>query len=382
MPTPTIYLDWNATTPPHPEVLDEMRRTLAHSWANPASVHAPGRRARAHLDDAREAVAHLTGLHARDVVLTSGGTEANNLALFHAFTDGSPASLIASRLEHPSVTRAAEELARRGTWVEWVDVSSAGLVTPEALERALDQASRRAPVRLVCIQAVNHETGTIHPLGALLPMVHARGALLHVDAVQAVGRLPLADWSGGDLVALAAHKIRGPKGIGALVTRPGLRLSPLLHGGSQERGIRPGTQDASLAAGFAVAAHRARSTSDTYAALGVLRDRLEGALISRGALRNGSGPRAPHVSNLSFPGWKGDELAAAMDLEGVAVSSGSACSAGTSEPSPVITAVAGDERARSALRISLGEETSDGDVAEAIRRFQRVLGRGPAVSTG
>ncbi|WP_438001938.1 cysteine desulfurase family protein [Sorangium sp. So ce185] len=390
-----IYLDWNATTPPHPEVLAAMQAAAEVAWANPASVHGPGRRARAFIEQAREAVARLTGFDARDVTLTSGGTEANNLALLHAFGDeagaagaaGVPApgrlhgALVVSRIEHPSVTRAAEGLAGRGVHVAWVDPEPSGRVAPEAIAAAIDRAAAVAPVRLVSLQAVNHETGVVQPVAEAAAIVHARGARLHVDAVQAVGRLPPEAWAGADLVSVAAHKIRGPKGIGALAARPGIRLRPVLLGGAQERGLRPGTQDPVAAAGFAVAARRALGAPARYAALAPLRDRLEAELtqVGRAAgaspVRNGEGARAPHVTNLSWPGWRGDELCAALDLEGVAVSSGAACSAGTAEPSPVLTAMLGPERAASAVRFSIGEDTTEADVVEAARRVARVLSR-------
>ncbi|WP_437616326.1 cysteine desulfurase family protein [Sorangium sp. So ce834] len=404
-----IYLDWNATTPPHPEVLAAMQAAAEVAWANPASVHGPGRRARAFIEQAREAVARLTGFDARDVTLTSGGTEANNLALLHAFGDeaaagaagagaaGEPAAgagasggaaagrlhgaLVVSRIEHPSVTRAAEGLAGRGVHVAWVDPEPSGRVAPEAIAAAIDRAAAVAPVRLVSLQAVNHETGVVQPVAEAAAIVHARGARLHVDAVQAVGRLPPEAWAGADLVSVAAHKIRGPKGIGALAARPGIRLRPVLLGGAQERGLRPGTQDPVAAAGFAVAARRALGAPARYAALAPLRDRLEAELtqVGRAAgappVRNGEGARAPHVANLSWPGWRGDELCAALDLEGVAVSSGAACSAGTAEPSPVLTAMLGPERAASAVRFSIGEDTTEADLVEAARRVARVLAR-------
>lgn len=376
-----IYLDWNATTPPHPEVLAAMLRVWEQGWANPASVHGPGRRARAHVDQAREAVAALAGapFEARDVVLTSGGTEANNLALAHAFAAPGGA-LVTSRIEHPSVVRAAEELALRGVVVVWAAPSPSGRVEAAAVAEAIDRAASSAEVRLVTLQAVNHETGVIQPVAEVATLVHARGALLHVDAVQALGRLDPEAWRGADLLALAAHKLRGPKGIGALVPRPGVALRPLLFGGAQERGLRPGTQDAAAAAGLAVAADRAAAGPRRYAAIVPLRDRLEAELLRLGPrppIRNGEGPRAPHVANLSWPGWRGDELCAALDLEGVAVSSGSACAAGTAEPSPVLWAMVGEARAASAVRVSLGEETTAADVDEALARWSRVVSRAP-----
>ncbi|HVK65805.1 MAG TPA: cysteine desulfurase family protein [Polyangium sp.] len=381
-----VYLDWNATTPPHPDVVAAMVEAATSSWGNPASVHGPGRRARSRVEDAREAVAALVGFDSRDVVLTSGGTEANNLALHHAFASAGDASaqpaLVVGRIEHPSVVRFAEHLAARGVLVVWVEPEPSGRITPEAVAEAMDRAvASGASVRLVALQAVNHETGVIQPVAAVAALCRSRGALLHVDAVQAVGKLSRSTLEGADLVSVAAHKIRGPKGIGALLTAPSVRLSRLLYGGSQERGLRPGTQDPVAAAGFAVAAERARHTPARYAELAPLRDRLQADLVRLGheagaeALPNGAAERAPHVTNLSFPGWRGEELCAALDLERVAVSSGSACSAGTAEPSPVLTAMVGEARALAAVRVSLGEETTTDDVDEALARFARVLGR-------
>ncbi len=375
-----IYLDWNATTPPHPEVLAAMLRAHEHGWANPASVHGPGRKARAHVDRAREAVAALAGapFEARDVVLTSGGTEANNLALAHVFATPGGA-LLTSRIEHPSIVRAAEALADRGVVVVWVAPEPSGRIAPEAVAEAIDRTAKVAEVRLVTLQAVNHETGVIQPVAEIAAIAHARGARLHVDAVQAMGRLDPEAWRGADLLAVAAHKLRGPKGIGALVPRPGIALRPLLFGGAQERGLRPGTQDAAAAAGFAVAAERAVDGPRRYAAVAHLRDRLEGGLLrlapASPPIRNGEAPRAPHVINLSWPGWRGAELCAALDLEGVAVSSGSACAAGTAEPSPVLCAMVGEARAASAVRVTLGEDTTAADVDDALARWARVVAR-------
>ncbi len=374
-----VYLDWNATTPPHPAVLDAMRAASGVAWANPASVHGPGRRARAHVEEAREAVAALVGLDARDVVLTSGGTEANNLALALPFGEGEGPrrrALLVSRIEHPSIVRTAEALGRRGILVVWIDPLPSGLVPAAAFAEAMQRTLAEADVRLVALQAVNHETGVVQPVAEVAALAHAAGALLHVDAVQAVGRLPPGAWSGADLVSVAAHKIRGPKGVGALCTRAGLKVRPLLFGGAQERGVRPGTQDPVACAGFAEAARRARGAGpEAYARVAEQRDRLEAALVALGGLVNGEGPRAPHVTNLSWPGWRGDELCAALDLEGVAVSSGSACSAGTAEPSPVLTAMTGSARAASAVRVSLGEDTTPEDITSATEAFRRVLRR-------
>jgi cysteine desulfurase len=365
-----IYLDWNATAPPHPAVLEAMQLARETAWGNPASVHAAGRRARAVLDDARAEIASVLGRDARDVVFTGGGTEANNLALAGATT------LVTSRLEHPSVTRVAEEHARRGGDVRWIPARPDGQVDLEQLERALAGAAAGA---VVAVAAVNHETGVIQPLVAVGELARRAGARLHVDAVQAVGRLPPAAWRFGDSIAVAAHKLRGPKGIGALATRPGLVPRPVLLGGAQERGLRPGTVDAVAASGFAAAVRRVAESVAHYSALAELRDQLERALAHVAEVNGRDATRAPHVSSLVFRGRRSDELAAALDLEGVRVSSGSACTAGTSEPSPVIAAMHGPERALATLRVSLGEATTAAEISEFIEVIARILGRAAKV---
>lgn len=343
-----------------------MAEAAASGWGNPASVHGPGRRARALVEDARSAVAALCGRDARDVVFTSGGTEANNLALSGA------RCIVTSRLEHPSIVRVAEAAAGRGVPVRWIRVGERGLVEPDALVESLAGAPDGA---IIALSAVNHETGVIAPLAELARVVLRTGATLHVDAIQAVGRLPPELWQWGSTLSVAAHKIRGPKGVGALVAEPGRVPTPVLLGGSQERGLRPGTVDAVGLTGFRAAAERAIGGAERYARVEPLRARIEREL-ERAARVNGAGaPRAPHVTNLSFPDVRGDELAAALDLEGISVSSGSACSAGTTEASPVIFAMFGAERARSALRVSLGEDTSQDDVDRLLDVLPKLLAR-------
>jgi cysteine desulfurase len=380
-PSARVYLDWNATTPPLGAVVEAMAEVAREAWGNPSSVHAAGRAARARVEGAREAVAALAGADPRDVVFTSGGTEANNLALRSPFADGRGGTLLTSRLEHPSVTRVAEELARTrpDVSVRWLAVCADGTIDLEDLERAARDLRGRA---LLALQALNHETGVVQPLGRAIDLFRARASgdesLVHVDAVQAFGKVADLPGLGADTRSLAAHKIRGPKGIGALVTRPGLKLSPVLLGGAQERGLRPGTLDPVAAAGFAVAAAHARTSPGRYAALAPLRDALERAIAQVAAGRthiNGSAARAPHVTNVSIDGWSGVELVAALDLEGVCVSSGAACSAGTVEASPVLTAMLGEARAASAVRISLGEETTPGEIDRALAALERVLAR-------
>ncbi|MBV9947293.1 MAG: cysteine desulfurase [Myxococcales bacterium] len=373
-----VYLDWNATTPPLSEVVDAMARAAREAWGNPSSVHAVGRRARSIVEDAREAVAGLARADARDVVLTAGGTEANNLALRGAFAR-EPGVLVTSRLEHPSIVRVAEALEREGrATVRWARVLPAGTIDLDDLASACAAGG----VRLVALQAVNHETGALQPVREAVALAHAAGARIHVDAVQAFGRLTTVHEE-ADSRSLAAHKMRGPKSIGALVCRPGLALAPVLLGGSQERGLRPGTVDPVAAAGLGAAARHAMTSPARWAALATLRDRLEAALARDfpGVRVNAAGAaRAAHVTNVSFEGWRGAELVAALDLEGVAVSSGSACSAGTAEPSPVLQAMGGERAAASAVRFSLGEETTEDDVVAALAAAARVFAR--VVRTG
>ena len=372
-----IYLDWNASAPPLQAALAAMSDAAREAWGNPASVHAHGRAARARVEDARAAVAELAGADPRDVVLTSGGTEANNIAVRSAFVGKSAAEgavLVTSRLEHPSVTRVAEALEREGTArVRWVAIRTDGQIDLADLERALDEGG----VVLVALQAVSSETGVISPVGRIVELSRARGARVHVDAVQAWGKIEEA-FAGSDTQSLAAHKFRGPKGIGALISRPGLRLHPVLLGGGQERGLRPGTVDPIAASGLAAAARHAMSGPARYRELASRRDRLQEALVGLGGLVNGEGAtRAPHVANVAWPGWRGPELVAALDLAGISVSSGTACSAGTNEPSPALCAMVGEARAGASVRVSLGETTTGEDIDLAVAAFARVVARAP-----
>jgi cysteine desulfurase len=341
-----IYLDWNATTPPHPSVVEAMQRASSELWANPSSV---------------------VGFEARDVVFTSGASEANNLALRSA------PGIATSRIEHPSVVRVAEELEAQGRPVQWLAVPPNGRIEIAAVELALGRLPRGS---IVALMAANHETGVIQPVDTVGELAHAAGCRLHVDAAQALGKLGPETWQGADSIAVAAHKIRGPKGIGALAFRPEVPPRPVLVGGAQERGLRPGTQDAVAAAGFAAALERVPEGPARQLGLAALRDRIELELAEVADVNGQGAPRLPHVANLSFKGARGDELVAALDLLGVRVSSGSACSAGTSEPSAVIAAMHGPERAASALRLSLGETTTADEIECALGAIQRVLALG------
>ncbi|HEX4516900.1 MAG TPA: cysteine desulfurase family protein [Polyangiaceae bacterium] len=365
------YLDWNATAPPHASVREAMSEAARDAWGNPSSVHAEGRAARRWVERAREAVATLTGKDARDVLFTSGGTEANNLAIVSAMER--PGKLLVSRIEHPSVTRVAEKYEREGR-VRWLEVLPSGAIDLDDLRAALESEN----VSTLAVCAVSAEMGIAQPLDSAIGLAQARGVWVHVDAVQAFGRVQSASILArrADTVSLAAHKMRGPKGIGALAALPGARIVPVIVGGAQERGLRPGTVDAVACAGLFAAVSRAEESAAAYARLAPLRDRLEAALIERGAERNGDPLiRAPHIASLAFPGFSGPELVAALDLEGVAVSAGPACSAGTMEPSKSLTILYGEDRARRTIRISLGEETTSGEVDFALGVFREVLQR-------
>ena len=363
-----IYLDWNATTPPLASVVASITRALEEGWGNSASVHREGRRARRMVDDARQALAAVVECHPRDVLFTASATEANNLALASAV-----GGVVLTRLEHPSVVGAAERAARRGLDVRFLPVSSTGEVIPDHFRSAL---AEMPPGTMMVVTAANHETGVIQPLASLSEVAEQWGAHLHVDAVQFLGRLSSSevDWERFSSVSFSAHKIRGPRGVGGLIWRraPAL-LRPLLLGGGQERGLRAGTVNAAALAGLPEALAWVQDSKGRQAHLRSLRDRFEAALGDVGTIHGEHAPRLAHVSNISFPDCRGDEIVAALDLLGVAVSSGSACSAGSAEPSPVIAAMAGEELARGAVRLSLGDVTTESEMEQAITAFKRVL---------
>ncbi|NRA33057.1 MAG: cysteine desulfurase [Polyangiaceae bacterium] len=372
MPAELIYLDWNATSPLHPTVVAAMQRAAEKHWGNPSSVHAAGRGAASVVEGVREQLAALLGTHHRDVLFTAGGTEANNLALHDT------AALVLARIEHPSVTQMGETAASRGAPVVWVPVGASGCVEPEAVQEALESLPSEMQVT-VCVTAVNHETGIIQDVTGISEVSRRFGARLHVDAVQALGKVSLDFLAGVDSLAVSAHKIRGPKGVGALLWRDSSSAPrPLLIGGAQQRGLRAGTLDPVTIAGFGAALERSPDGPERYSALASLRDRLQHSLGDRVRNNGDATRRVPHVLNVSVNGWRGDEMVAALDLLGICVSSGSACSAGTPEPSPVITEMLGVERAKEAVRISLGDEITDEIMSTVIPKFVQVLGAEPS----
>lgn len=378
-----LYFDWNSTTPPLPEAIAAMNAAYETAWGNPSSVHAEGRAARSRLEEARVAVAELVGASPADIVLTSGGTEASNIALRSPYVYDEKGAILLAPIEHASIMAVATRLGELGVEVRRARVLSSGIIDLDDVKRHLDKGS----VRVVAVQAVNGETGVVQPIAEIAELARSKGAVVHVDAIQGIGRLnpPGGKWlEYADTISIASHKIRGPKGIGALATRAGHPLRPVLRGGSQERGLRPGTQDAALASGFGVAARHARSSVAVYQAVAKVRDRLERGLVELGASINGEGaPRVPHVVHASFREWSSAELVAALDLEGLASSGGAACHAGVPEPSATMVAMFREQpsehwRLEGPVRFSLPPWTTDAEVDRALAIVRRVVARGAA----
>ena len=358
------YLDWNATAKLRPEARAAVAAALEVT-GNPSSVHAAGRDARRLVETAREQVAELVGVHARDVVFTAGGTESNMLALSPSLGD----TLLVSAIEHPSVRSGGRFAA-----FDEIPVTAAGVVDLAALERQL--AGRSRP--LVSLMLANNETGAIQPVAEAAALAHAAGGLLHVDAVQGPGRIA-CDFAalGADLMTLSSHKIGGPQGVGALVRREGLLVEPQIKGGGQERGMRAGTENVAGIAGFGAAAAETRSGWAKEAAhMAALRDRLEAGIqgiAPKAVFFGAEAARLPNTTLFSVPGMKAETAVIAFDLEGVAVSSGAACSSGKVAPSHVLAAMGvPPELARGAIRVSLGYSTSDGEVGTILKAWEKL----------
>jgi cysteine desulfurase len=368
-----IYLDHHAAAPTPNEVRLAMDEAANRAWANPSSTHAAGRASRQLLEGAREEIAESIGAAAADLVLTGGGTEACNLGI-RGLAEGC-SRVVTSNVEHPAVAQSVKRLEVDELEVIELRVLAGQPPGPDALEQHLSAQT------LVAIQWVNHETGTILPIERYAEACRKHQARLFVDATQALGKLPVdVSVLGADSVALAAQKIGGPAGAGACWVRRGFDLAPLLDGGSQERGRRPGTPDTLSMVGFGAACRLIETRVADQPRVAALRDQIENSLLARGAVSNAGPPRTATVSNLSFLGWEGPLLVAALDLEGLCLSNGAACTSGLQEPSAVIRAMYPDEqwRAGSAVRISLGMETSERDIDLAIASFERVLARGVA----
>ncbi len=358
------YLDYNATAPLRPEAMAAMVDALG-LIGNPSSVHRAGRKARAIVEDARDAVAALVGARAAEVVFTSGATEANNLCL----TGAPNSSRMVSAGEHESVLAAAES--------QRVAVTAEGLLDLEDLERRLAAATEPP---LLALMAANNETGVIQPLKAAAALVHGKDGCLFSDAVQAVGRLSASHWQDADVVSLSAHKLGGPKGVGALVLRGDAILQPLLRGGGQERRLRAGTENVAAIAGFGAAAKAVAATREAeQRETARLRDRFEAELrrlVPDVRIFGASAPRLANTSCFAIPGRKAETLLIALDLAGVFVSSGSACSSGKVQRSHVLSAMGVErELAEGALRVSFGWSSTDSEVAHCLEALDEIVKR-------
>ncbi len=374
-----IYLDWNASAPLVPAAVDAMARALRELPGNASSIHSFGQQAKAALDDARSAVAALVGGEPSEVVFTGGGTESDNLALrgvAEAVEASGRRHLVASAIEHEAVLNTAKVLAKRGWTITWLPVSKSGVVDPASLREALTDDTS-----IVTVMHANNEIGTIQPIAELARLAHERRAVFHTDAVQSAGKIPVrVSDLGVDLLSVSAHKLGGPKGVGALWIRRGVSMHPVITGGRQERGRRAGTENVPAIVGFGVAAALAASHAELDAPkVSALRDRLERGLLERipGAVVNGdAASRVPNTSNISFQGIEAETLLIALDLDGIAVSTGSACSSGTLEPSHVLRAMGlPSPRVQSAIRFSLGSQTTAAEIDRVIEVTPGILER-------
>lgn len=373
-----IDLDSNATTPILPAAWEAMTAAQATAYGNPSSAHAVGRAARRLLEDARDRVATLLGATAEEVIFTSGATEANNLALFGLCPNpsggGAGARIVAAPIEHPCVIGPLKELEKHGCRVGWLPVTGAGIVEQKAV---LDQVSD--DTRLVSLMLVNHETGAIQPVRHVAKTV-PKSVLVHTDAAQAVGKMPV-NFRDLGVAALTAsgHKFRGPKGVGLLLLKAGTKLTPRMHGGHQQRGHRPGTEPVALALGLAVALeHAVTHLAENVARLTAGRDTFRTTLRDSGVefVVNTPAEAVPSTLNVSFPGCRSELLLMALDLAGVACSTGSACSSGSLLPSPVLQAMGVPEPVlESAMRFSFGTTLMEADAADAARRVAECVRR-------
>jgi cysteine desulfurase len=379
-----LYFDHAATTPAHPDVVAAMMPFFMQAGYNPSSLHAEGRAARAGLDDARDRVARVLAEPRKTITFTGSGSEADNQAILGAarLAAARGRHVVSTQIEHHAVLHALDALRDEGFEITLLPVDERGLVDPGRFAQAL-----RDDTVLASVMYANNEIGVVQPIAQLSALARARGVLFHTDAVQAPGWLDIRPAAlGVDLLALSAHKFYGPKGVGVLYAREGLALPPLVYGGGQEFGRRAGTENVAGIVGLAAALERVeRSREERAGRVGALRDRLEAGLLARiEDLRiNGAGaPRLPNNCNVSFAGIDSETLLMRLDLEGVAVSAGSACTSGALEPSHVIAALGSDPRwHQGVIRFSLGEGTSEEEVDRLLELLPRITNdlRGRAI---
>jgi cysteine desulfurase len=378
-----VYLDHNATTPPAPEVVEAMVRALGDLFGNASSIHAYGQSAKAALDDARTEVARLIAAEPGDIVFTAGGTEADNLAIRGVVDAAGPSRtrVIVTAVEHEAVINTARALGRRGTPVTVLPVDAEGVVRPSVFEDALG-----GDVAVASVLLVNNETGVIQPIEELARHARTRRVVFHTDAVQAVGKIPVDVAAlGVDLLSLSAHKFGGPKGAGALWVRRGTPMAGVITGGRQERNRRAGTENVPAIVGLGAAARLARAKlAEESIRQTRLRDHLEAAILATvpGTAVNGGGARrVPNTSNIAFERVEAESLLIALDLEGIAVSTGSACSSGTLEPSHVLRAMGlPPRRVQSSIRFSVGATTTADEIARVLAVLPALVQRLRAVS--
>ena len=362
-----VYLDHNATTPVEPCVLEAMLPHLSEEFGNAASIHTFGQRARAAVETGREQVAALIGARPQEIVFTSGGTEADNHAIFGIAQAFSGAHVITTAIEHEAVLNSCQALEKRGVDVSYLSVDRDGLVSLSELQKAI-----RKETVLISVMHANNELGTVQPLEEIGRIAAQADIYFHTDAVQSVGKIAIdVNVQRLDLLALSGHKFYAPKGIGALYIRGGTRLQQLLYGGHHQRGFRPGTENVAGIVGLGKAAEMARKwLAEDAARISGLRDQLEQGLLSRVPYSRANGaraPRTPNTSNITFPGIEGEALVIALDLKGLACSTGAACSSGAVEPSHVLTAIGlTPDEARASLRFSLGRHTTPADIQFAL----------------
>jgi cysteine desulfurase len=364
-----VYLDYNATTPVEPEVLEAMLPYLSAEFGNAASIHSFGQRARAAVETARESVAALLGARPQEIVFTSGGTESDNHAIFGIVeaAGGRGRHVITTTIEHEAVLNTCQALEKQGVSVTYLSVDRDGLIDLEALRRAI-----RPETVLISIMHANNELGTVQPLEEIGRIAAEADVYFHTDAVQSAGKLPIdVKASRVDLLSLSGHKFYAPQGIGALYIKGGTRLRQLLYGGHHQRGFRPGTENVAGIAGLGKAAEMARAAlAQDARSISALRDKLEQGLLARvpdSSVNGARAPRTPNTTNLLFPGLEGEALVIALDLKGLACSTGAACSSGALEPSHVLTAIGlPPEEARASLRFSLGRHTTTEEIDFAL----------------
>jgi len=368
-----IYLDNNATTAIHPDVLHVLETSLRDVFGNASSIHKEGQTARRVIEDARESVARLIGATPRETIFTSGGTESNNAAIFGATRDAGRCHIVTTAIEHPSVAEAVRELERHGCEVTILHPSRAGDVNAKSVIDAI-----RPDTRLVTVMVVNNETGVVQPVEPIGRACRERGVHFHVDAVQAAGKIDIdVNAIQCDSLALSAHKMHAPKGVGALYVRRGVPMASHIVGGAQERRRRAGTENVPLAAAFGAAAAMG---GDLVARrrMGELRDRLEAGLRdSLDVTFNGADARrVPNTSNVTFHGADGEGIVIALDLSGIAASTGSACSSGRIEPSPVLLAMGlSPADARATVRFSLSRFTTAEEIDRTLERLRELVPR-------